>query len=219
MICADCDIKVGQEIARRKARDEAERALLRLRNSNLPLDYRDGKRTIRDLGPRSVDALSVCHLLGLEVSGVYLSGPAGSLKTSVAAAYLAESIRRCGESSSMRPGLYVFVPDLLSGVHASYRSDDAESRDALVHRCVSAPWLVLDDLGKEKASAHAAGVIFEILDGRYRNRRPGQWLIVTSNFDLDALCDRFPNTADEDLADPIRRRLSELTVSVPMVAA
>jgi DNA replication protein DnaC len=212
-------LKVGEEIKRREARDEREWEERRLLESGLPVAYRHGARSVCDLPPACADALSLCHLLGEELRGMYLSGGAGTFKTSIAASWLAQEVRKAKDSKQLSPGRYVFVPDLLSDVHASYRNDDGDSRAALVSRCVNARWLVLDDLGKEKASPHAAGVIFEILDGRYRNYRAGQWLIVASNFDLDALCDRFPSGSDDDFADPIRRRISELTVNVPMEAA
>jgi DNA replication protein DnaC len=208
--CADCDMTVAAEIAKREARDSEEQLRNRLRHSGLPIDYRIRSRALQHLPTVARQAVTSCDLLGDGARGLFLWGPAGSFKTSVAAAYLADRI------VAGATGRYVFVPDLMSEVHASYRSNDAESRDAIVSKCVAARMLVLDDLGKEKASEHAAGVIFEILDGRYRNARKGDWTIVTSNFDLDALCDRFPG---EELADPIRRRLSELTLALPMEAA
>lgn len=207
--CAECDETVASELAKRQARDETEGLFRRLRNSGLPLDYRTGARRQTDLPLIAGDAMTLCEMLGRSVRGLFLWGPAGSYKTSVAAAFLADQIRKGVE------GRYVFVPDLFADIHASYRSDEAESRAAIVRRCTSAPCLVLDDLGKEKASEHAAGVIFEILDARYRKERNDGWLIVTSNFDLDALCDRFPT---KEISDPIQRRLSELCVGVPMEA-
>lgn len=204
--CEECDAFVEIELLRIANRDRLEQLSARLRQSGLPLDYRDGVRDLQNL-PVALRA-QIVGIMRDGARGIFLHGPAGSYKTSAAAAYLADQIHE-GHS-----GRYVFVPDLMSDVHASYRSDETESRDQIVSRCANARLLVLDDLGKEKASEHAAGVIFEILDYRYRNHRPGDWTIATSNYDLDALCARFPN---EELAEPIRRRLSELTVAVPMV--
>jgi DNA replication protein DnaC len=204
--CVECDAAVADEIQRRAERDLKEREYRNLRHSGLPIDYRTGSRTLGDV-PLNVEALEFCLSLGGELRGLFLNGPAGSFKTTVAAAFLARKIRE-GVN-----GRYVFIPDLFSDVHASYNDNSGETRAALVEACIRPTALVLDDLGKEKASEHAAGVILEILDNRYRNSRHGDWLIVTSNYDLDCLCDRFPR---EQFGDPIRRRLAELTVDIPM---
>lgn len=205
--CPECDQIVTEEIARRAARDDAEATAARLLRSGLPVDYRNGTRTLASLPLVAQQAVVACDLLGSAAQGLYLYGPAGSFKTSVAAAFLASRIR-AGQS-----GLYVAIPDLFADVHASYGAGSTETRTAIVDRLVDAPLLALDEFGKERASEHAAGVIFEVIDGRYRNRRPGRWLIVASNLDLDTACDRFPG---EELADPVRRRLSEMTAAVPM---
>ena len=168
--------------------------------------YRDGSRLLGHLPMRVGNAVTLCQMLGSGIRGIYFYGPAGTFKTSIAASYLASQVRGGAH------GLYTFVPDLMADIHESYRNDEAESRTELVDRRIAVPCLVLDDLGKEKASEHGAGVIFEILDGRYREHRKGDWLIVTSNYPMDELCDRFP----EHLGEPIRRRLGELTVSYPM---
>lgn len=209
--CAQCDEKVAAYWAARTAREADESALESLRRSGLPIDYRTGSRTLASLPSKVMtNALSTaCSHLGTDLTrGLFLHGSAGSFKTSVAASCLAARIASTG-----RRGVYSFVPDLMADIHMSYRDEGGgESRSAIVDRLVSAPFLVLDDLGKEKASEHGAGVIFEIIDGRYRNWSAGRWLIVTSNFDLDALCDRFP----EHIGDPIRRRIAEMAVQIEM---
>lgn len=204
--CRDCDAAVAAELAEReirRTRDAVDGNLLR---SGLPVAYRTGERLTGHLPGSTHAVLSTCQMLGNGLRGLLLTGPAGSYKTSVAASVLAAAIRGGAR------GLYVSAQDLLTDIHASYSGAGA-TRNDLIDRLVSVPCLVLDDLGKEKASEHAAGVIFEILDGRYRNAGGGRWMIVTSNHTLDGLCDRFPG---EDVADPIRRRLAELTVTVPM---
>jgi DNA replication protein DnaC len=205
--CHECDNLVAEEIARRAARDAIERIDLAMRRSKLPTDYASGARRTGDLPGGTHHVLSMCQTLGNGIRGLYLWGPAGCYKTSLAASFMASQIR------GGAVGKYIAMHDLLADIHKSYRSNDTESKADLVAAAVAAPCLVIDDLGKEKASEHAAMVLFEILDGRYRNAGKGQWMIVTSNYSLDALCNRF--TVPE-LADPIRRRLSEMTVAVEM---
>jgi DNA replication protein DnaC len=208
--CAVCDEAVAGTLRQRELRDAADALYSRLRDSGLPINYRTGSRSIGDLPVSISPMISACNCLGKTVSGLYLYGRAGTFKTSLAAAYLAQQIR-AGIS-----GRYVFVPDLFADIHASYNAASGDTRAEIIRRCLSAPALVLDDLGKEKASEHAAGVLLEILDARYRNARAGDWLIVTSNWDLDALCARWPS---KEFSDPIQRRLSELTVANAMEAA
>lgn len=200
--CESCDSLTIAALDAERDAAIADALAKRLNRSDLPAVYRNGKRTMAD----APDASRLCGYVGVSIPGLYLWGPAGTGKTTVAASFLAKSIHN-GAS-----GLYVALPDLLASIHASYSRDDVEGRLALIEACVYAPCLVLDDMGKEKPSEHAAGVLFEILDGRYRRQRPGSWLIVTSNYDLDVLCGRFP----EGTGDPIRRRLAELTASCPM---
>lgn len=204
-LCTECDAAVAEELKAREARDRAESLSRRMNESGLPREYRNGSRTVHSIPMSGADALSACQMLGQGVRGLYLYGTAGSYKTTAAAAWLATEIKGGGS------GRYVFVPDLLTDLYAVYAGNGG-SRADIVDRLALARHLVLDDLGKEKASEHAAGVIFEILDGRYRNYRQGDWMIVTSNYPLNELCDRFP----VEIGEPIRRRLAEMTVAVPM---
>lgn len=212
-VCDKCDSYVSRMQAEYDAQKANEAASRRLRESGLPALYQDGRRGLSDLPPECVIASKLDRLgrhsekLGKVVQGLYLYGPPGGFKTTVACAYLAAQIK------DDHTGVYAFVPDLMREVHAGYEASDGGDP---VRRCSAAQLLVLDDLGKEKASEHAAGVVLRILDWRMRNYRDGQWTIVTSNFDLDALCDRFPT---EEFSEPIRRRLAEMTVCVEMCAA
>lgn len=206
MQCATCDEMVAREIAEKVARETEATAAARLQRSGLPIDYRAGSRIFGSL-PVTPAHSFLPHLGKGQARGLYLHGSAGSFKTSVAASWLAIAMA-IGTS-----GTYAFVPDLMADIHLSYREEGGgESRSAITERLVSVPCLVLDDIGKEKASEHGAGIIFEIADGRYRSWTEGRWMIVTSNWSLDALCDRFP----DHLGDPIRRRLAEMCVQVAM---
>lgn len=191
-------------LALRDAEEAIDKAL---RRSGLPYDYRTGVRQLGHLPMSTADALSACQMLGSGIRGAYLVGPAGTHKTSVAAAFLASQIRAGGQ------GRYIPVPDLLTDLYAIYASDDSRSRADIVDALVMTPMLVLDDLGKEKATEHATGVIFEILDGRYRDARRGRWTIITSQYEPNALCKRFP---EQETADAIARRIAEMTVVVKM---
>lgn len=64
--------------------------------------------------------------------------------------------------------------------------------------------LMIDDLGKERATPAAAALFWEVLDRRLSNGKP---LICTTNFAGAEFADRF---GEKHLGDAIRRRLSEL---------
>lgn len=204
--CEDCDTLVEAERAAKAQRDLDEAAQSRLRASNLPSAYRTGARSITDTPVWCSMALNSAAQVGVSLTGLYLFGTAGTFKTTIACGKLAESIQ------AGMTGLYVLVPDLLAEIHAAYATGEGATRQQLVEACISAQCLVLDDFGKEKASDHAAGVLFSILDGRYRAKRPG-WLIVTSNYSIDALIARF---VTDELAEPILRRLVEMTSLIEM---
>lgn len=151
--------------------------------------------------------MTMCGMLGSSsVPGLYIYGPAGTYKTSVAAAHLAREITGGGT------GIYVYLPDLMDQILASYTEDSDETAMAIIARLVNTPRLVLDDFGKEKRSEHSARRVLQILDGRYRRRSGDGWLVVTSNDSISAICDSY----HENFAGPIMRRLTEMTVNVPM---
>lgn len=196
-----------EALAVRNAQERIEKNLLR---SGLPRAYRVGERTLGNLPGSASDAVSACQLLiDGAASGLFLYGPAGVFKTSVAAAFLASQIR-----AGAGTGRYIPTPDLFTDLYAIYANDDDNrSRAHVVNPLIDTEMLVLDDLGKEKASFHAGEVMWAILDGRYRDNRKGRWTIITSNYAPDALCSRF---VEQETADAIARRIAEMTVVVKM---
>lgn len=205
-ICPPCDVATETERIERDAREESERVAGRLRRSGLPAAYADGSRTIEDV--RDSDARDLAHaLLAGNLRGLYLHGPAGGDKTTLAAATFSLWIANGGS------GIFVSVLDLISDIQATFGDRATLSRNAIIKPLIETPLLVLDDIGKEKASDYSAGVIFQVLDGRYRLRESGRAMIVTSNWNLPQLCSRFTN---DTIAEPIRRRLAEMTAALEM---
>jgi len=68
--------------------------------------------------------------------------------------------------------------------------------------------LMVDDLGKEKATAAVGALMWEVVDQRYQRRLP---MVITTRFSGQALRDRFN---EPHLGDDIRRRLNELCRAV-----
>jgi DNA replication protein DnaC len=212
-ICAGCDEFIAfaqDDYGRRMASGEVDATLAR---SGLPRAYAKGERTLSDLPSSADEAIKACMQLGKEISGLYLFGPAKAMKTSVAAAFLAAQIR-AGENAVVRRGVYVSAPKLIDDIIASYHDQDMERRTAIIDRLTQTPMLVIDDLGKEKATEHSARVLFEVLDGRFQNRGAGRWTIITSNWSPNDVAFRF-DIPEED-RDPIRHRLAEITEAIEM---
>lgn len=216
--CAPCDAEIAAEIAARESRDREGRAERELMDSGLPRAYRTGERTLSHLPLSKIgDAMQAAMMLGKQIRGIYLHGGAGEFKTSFACSLLASQIR------SGARGRYVYVPELFARIYAGYDAvamarggmipANVPTRYEIVADLVNAPCLVLDDIGKEVPNTHAANVMAEALDGRYRNTRADFWMIVTSNYDLDGLCNRYGKLGAE-VVDPMRRRISEMTISV-----
>lgn len=74
-----------------------------------------------------------------------------------------------------RPSLFITMPDLIASLRQAMdlqSNTEQESYSGRMNAFKTAPVLILDDLGAETGSAWSDGVLFEILDYRYRNRLP-----------------------------------------------
>ena len=89
---------------------------------------------------------------------------------------------------------------------SSMRATPWCSLDAVL-RFASSDVLILDDLGKESASAWSASMIFQIVNYRYEAMRP---LIVTSQYDLAGLEKRIARQGEHESARAIVSRLRQM---------
>ena len=76
-------------------------------------------------------------------------------------------------------------------------SDYDEEAQGFLERCMRVPWLVIDDLGAERAWDGWLARLDELIDARYGDRRK---TIITSNLDSKAFKERY----GERIADRIR---------------
>jgi len=117
------------------------------------------------------------------------------------------------------PALFVTVPDLLSALKQALDNQantEQESYSGRMKLFKKAPVLILDDLGAESGSSWSDGVVFEILDYRYRGRLPT--MIVTncpleefdpriaSRLQDTALCTVYRHRAPDFRKRPIEER-------------
>jgi DNA replication protein DnaC len=112
------------------------------------------------------------------------------------------------------PSLFVTMPDLLAALRQAMdlqANTEQESYSGRMKVFRSAPVLILDDLGAETGSAWSDGVLFEILDYRYRNRLP---TMIATNVNPDDFDPRIASrmqdaefcTVIENAAPDYRRR-------------
>jgi DNA replication protein DnaC len=205
-VCESCEAKASDWVQKQQtARIESN-----LRASKLPPAYITGQRGFADV--TNLEALVLARgVLTHDVRGLYLWGTAGEEKTTLACATLAQLIRN-DES-----GMYENSLDLMTDIHSAFVPGAMLSRHDVVTPPINAHALVLDDFGKEKASAFSAGVIYQILDGRYSQlcADSKRVLILVSNFPPAEACARF---GDPTIVQPILRRISELTTAFEMNA-
>ncbi len=119
-----------------------------------------------------------------------LKGGYGCGKSHLAAAIANERLAR-GESV-----LFVVVPDLLDHLRATFAPTSRVTYDERFETVRSAPFLILDDLGAQSATAWATEKLFQLLNYRYNAQLP---TVITMNREL------------EELEPRIRSRLADAT--------
>ena len=104
--------------------------------------------------------------------GIYFCGDVGVGKTHLAVAVMNELIQR-----KRVPSLFVTVPELLDNLRGAY-NDPGRDLDEWMETVQNADFLVLDDLGSERATDWVRERIFVVVNHRYREALP---TIFTSN--------------------------------------
>lgn len=113
---------------------------------------------------------------GFPNENLYLHGDRGVGKTHLGVV----AIRRHPKGMLLKPY------DILRGLRALVLDLDGERR--AIAKLVDHPCLMIDDLGTEKLTEHAASLIYEIIDGRDMNKKKG--LLITSNYGLGQLAEK-----------------------------
>jgi DNA replication protein DnaC len=99
--------------------------------------------------------------------------------------------------------LSITMPDLLAALRQAMElqaNTDQESYSGRMRTFKTAPVLILDDLGAEGRSDWSDGVLFEILDHRYRNRLP---TMIVTNCALDAFDPRIASRMQDTMLSTV----------------
>jgi len=106
-------------------------------------------------------------------------GPSGRGKTHLAAA-IGHAYQRLHNETP----LFVFVPDLLDHLRATFRPESPVTYDQQFERLRNAPLLILDDLGRQAPTNWAQEKLHQLFYHRYVTRRP---TVITMSVLLDDL--------------------------------
>jgi DNA replication protein DnaC len=131
--------------------------------------------------------------------GLNFNGTFGAGKTHLAAA-IANYLINNGI-----PVIFGTVINLLGKLKESYNNDGSEAEILGLYGTVDL--LILDDLGKERVNEWVLEKLYHIINERYENNLP---LVITTNYDIDDLTQRFTTKSNEETAKAITSRLWEM---------
>ena len=124
-------------------------------------------------------------------------GKKGSCKTRIAIMRTRQQIL---DDRPYRP-FFVATYDFAEAVQYRFNDESGESR-RLIQECRNSDWLILDDIGKARATPAVVAALFALLDHRHAHNLVTIW---TSNSTPEEFCDGMP----ADTAGPMVRRLKE----------
>lgn len=138
--------------------------------------------------------------------GLYISGPKGTGKTFLASLIAGEKLRQG------TPTLFVFVPDILDSFRKAMHDGKG---DEVAGAAREADFLVLDDMGAERATAWVAEQLMALINYRYSHQLP---TVITSNYQLDELSEHLSGTMgpreEQITGERICSRIAAMTISL-----
>lgn len=111
--------------------------------------------------------------------GLFITGAVGTGKT-----HLSVAIANYLMYEEIIPVKFGNVTNLLSEVKSSYDKQAIESESEIIEALSRVRLLIIDDLGKEKATEWSNNIIYTIINNRYEDYKP---LIVTTNLSVKEL--------------------------------
>jgi DNA replication protein DnaC len=109
--------------------------------------------------------------------GLIFSGMPGTGKSHIAGAILQGLLPK-------RVGLYVTCMGIIRSIRGTWRKDSERSESEVLHTLRSVPLLVVDEIGVQYGTDGEQTILFDVLDGRYREMQPS---ILLTNQDRAGL--------------------------------
>lgn len=160
----DCYCAAGRRAAAMRARAEAWERNIPLRYRQYTLAGHPNSRA-RSVGSTWLKSKPWDQEVG---ANMVIMGPVGTGKTGLAIGLLREA------NLAGVQVLYTNVPDILTAMTGLKWEDKGRQ----MSRYQNVPLLLLDDLGAEHVKDWSAAMLYEVVEGRYRNGAP---TIVTTN--------------------------------------
>ncbi len=170
-ICQEC-YKVGE--AQEKDYDRLQRINATWWRSGVPPKFRNRRfSNYRAIDSQSKQALEAARsVAAADITALALIGAVGRGKSHLSVAIVAEVIRRGGSA------LWIYTPDLLRNLRASYAKNADTSTDEILSKLESVQLLVLDEVGASARSEWETNTLSVLIDERYRN---DAGLVLTGN--------------------------------------
>lgn len=179
-IMCPCEIAKREAEAAREAMEAEQRRIDAMRKIGITSpDYQEMTLAADDGSDPKMRAIVDRYiekrdLMRRENIGLLLHGSAGGGKTFWASA-LANAMIDHGSSA-----MITTVPRLVTAMSQDFEAEKSH----ILEQIERVQFLVLDDVGIERQTGYMAEKMFEIIDARYRSRRP---LIVTTNLTLEEI--------------------------------
>lgn len=155
--------------------------------SGVPEEFRDA--SMRDMAPGTREGFTVGQ-------SYYLNGGVGVGKSHMAVALIRQYLESISpeydeqkrefyirDTQLVQP-IFIEVPELLLRIRDTYNDKNQETEKDIVDYFTQTPFLVLDDLGTEKASDFSTLMLYLIIN---RRSTSGKATIITSNLDLEEI--------------------------------
>lgn len=141
-----------------------------------------------------------------QTMGFYIHGDIGTGKTHIASA-IANHLLNQGTAV-----ICMNERQLLGKIKQSFEtSRHYDSESQVLKTYETTPLLIIDDMGKERATEWSIATIYAIIDSRYEADKP---IIITSNYNMQELVKRLTPAGDDTTARAIIDRLMEMTQTV-----
>ena len=175
MMC-QCEIDLEEEEKKQEAAKAKQERLNRvLAMSNLGERFREAAFENFKQTPETASCWDAFRKYAEDFSretteGICIYGRPGNGKSHLAAALVNAVIRR-GYTA-----VFIEVPDLFARIKATY--DGEGSEDRIMRSLASCDLLILDDAGAEKPTPWVREKFYQIINARYKDRKP---VVITTN--------------------------------------